>query len=137
MASEIRRVDYYYTMVPDRPGEAARVLAGLRDAGVNLVAFCGFPEGRKGQLDFIPSDPAAFVKTAKQLGLSLSKKKTGFLVQGDDKPGAAAEFMQRLGAAKINVVSMQAISSGAGRFGAVLWVKAADVKKAAAALRAR
>jgi hypothetical protein len=136
MANEIRRVEYFYTMVPDKPGEAARVLGGLREAGVNLVAFCGFPEGRKGQLDFIPSDPAAFVKAAKKLGLSLSRKKTGFLVQGDDQPGAAAEFMEKLGAAKINVVSMQAISSGAGKFGAVLWVKAADVKKAAAALGA-
>ena len=134
MANEIRRVDYFYAMVPDKPGEAARVLSGLRDAGINMIAFCGFPEGRKGQLDFVPSDPAAFVKEAKKLGLSLSRKKTGFLIQGDDQPGAAAEFMERLGAAKVNVVSMQAIGAGAGRFGAMLWVKAPDMKNAAKAL---
>jgi hypothetical protein len=134
MANEIRQVDYYYTMIPDKPGEAAHVLAGLRDAGINLVAFSGFPEGRKGQLDFVPSDPAACVQAAKKLGLSLSKKRTAFLVQGDDQPGAAAEFMEKLGAAKINVVSMQGISSGAGRFGAILWVKSADVKKTAKVL---
>ncbi len=136
MTNEVRRVDYYYTMVPDKPGEAACVLAGLRDAGVNLVAFCGFPEARKGQLDFVPSDPAAFVRAAKKLGLALSRKKAGFLVQGDDQPGAVAEFMEKLGAAKINVVSVQAISSGSGRFGAILWVKAGDVRKAAKALGA-
>jgi hypothetical protein len=134
MASEIRKVDYFYSMVPDKPGEAARVLAGLRDAGLNLTAFCGFPEGRKGQLDFIPSDPAAFVKEAKKQGITISRKKTGFLIQGDDYTGAAAEFMERLAAAKINVVSMQAISSGTGRFGAMLWVKPVDVRKAAKAL---
>lgn len=134
MASEICKVDYYYTMVSDKPGEAARVLAGLRDAGISLEAFCGFPEGRKGQLDFVPSDPAAFVKEAKKQGLALSRKKTGFLIQGDDYTGAAAEFMERLAAAKINVVSIQAISSGTGRFGAMLWVKPADVRKAAKAL---
>jgi hypothetical protein len=134
MANEIRLVDYYYTMVPDKSGEAARVLAGLRDAGVNLIAFCGFPEKRKGQLDFIPSEAAAFLAAAKMMKLSLSRKKRGFLVQGDDQPGAVAEFMEKLGAAKINVVSMQAISAGAGRYGGILWVKAADVRKAAKAL---
>ncbi len=134
MASQIRQVEYFYTMVPDKPGEGARVLAGLRDAGVNLVVFSGFPEGRKGQLDFVPTDAPAFVKAAKGLGLSVSKRKSGFLVQGDDQPGAAADIMEKLGAAKINVVSMQAICSGEGRFGAVLWVKSTDVRKAAKAL---
>jgi hypothetical protein len=134
MASEIRQVDYYYTMVPDKPGEGARVLAGLRDAGVNLVVFSGFPEGRKGQLDFVPSDVPTFVSAAKKLGLSLSRKKTGFLIQGADQPGVVAEFMQKLGTAKVNVVSTQAICSGEGRFGAILFVKPQDVRKAAKAL---
>jgi hypothetical protein len=134
MASEIRQVDYYYTMVPDKPGEGGRVLTGLRDAGVNLVVFSGFPEGRKGQLDFVPIDTPTFVSAAKKLGLSLSRKKTGFLVQGVDQPGVVAEFMQKLGAAKVNVVSAQAICSGEGRFGAILFVKSQDVRKAAKAL---
>ncbi len=134
MASQIQQVDYFYTMVPDKAGEGARVLAGLRDAGVNLLVFSGFPEGRKGQLDFVPSDAPAFVKAAKSLGLSVSKRKSGFLFQGEDQPGAAAEIMQKLAAAKINVVSMQAICSGEGRFGGILWVDSADVRKAAKAL---
>ena len=136
MANEIRQVEYFYTMVPDKPGEGARVLGGLRDAGVNLLVFSGFPEGRKGQLDFVPADAAAFVKAAKSQGLSITRKKSGFHVQGEDQPGAAAEFMERLAAVNINVVSMQAICAGAGRYGAIIWVKTADVKKAARALGA-
>ena len=136
MSNEIRQVDYYYTMVPDKPGQGARVLAALRDAGVNLMVFSGFPEARKGQLDFVPFDAAAFVKAARTLGLSLSKKKSGFLVQGDDQLGAAAELMEKLAAANINVVSMQAICAGAGRFGAILFVKSAEVRRAAKALGA-
>jgi hypothetical protein len=134
MASEIRRADYFYTMVPDKPGEAACILAGLRDASISLLAFCGFPQGRKGQLDFVVADSAAFVKAARKMKIKLSKKKTAFLVSGDDQVGAAAEFMEKLAAAKINVVSMQGISAGIGRFGAILWVKPADIKKAAKAL---
>ena len=49
MADTIQRVDYFYTMVPDKPGEAARMLAVLREAGVNLLVFSGFPEGRRGR----------------------------------------------------------------------------------------
>src|SRR5205809_5800798 len=33
--------------VADKPGEGARVLARLRDAGVNLAAFHAFPSARK------------------------------------------------------------------------------------------
>ena len=134
MASQIRQVDYYYTLVPDKPGEAARVLSALRDAGVDLLVFSGFPEGRKGQLDFVPTDVPAFVAAARKLGLALSKKKRGFLVQGDDQPGAVADIMEKLGAAGVNVVSMQAASSGEGHFGAILWVNPPDVRKAAKAL---
>ena len=63
MAEVVRRIDYYYAPVPDKPGEAARILSLLHQAGVNLLGFTGFPEGaRKAQLDFLPEDPAAFAK---------------------------------------------------------------------------
>ncbi len=47
MADTIRRVQYFYIHVPDKPGEGARALAALKDAGVNLVAYSGFPAGRR------------------------------------------------------------------------------------------
>jgi hypothetical protein len=109
----------------------------LHQAGVNLLGFTGFPEGaRKAQLDFLPEDPAVFAKAARQAGLKLSKKKAGFLIQGDDRPGAVAELMGKLAAAGINVTSIQAIAAGAGRYSGILWVKAPDVRKAAKALGA-
>jgi hypothetical protein len=134
MADETRQVDYFYAVVPDKPGKAAEILAGLHNAGVNLVGFSGFPKGKKGQLDFIPSDSTAFTAATKKMKLDVSKKKVGFLIQGEDRPGAVAEVMGKLGAAKINVISMQAVCAGAGRYGALLWVKPRDLKKAAKAL---
>jgi len=134
MTSDIQRAEYFYTMVPNKPGEAAFILTGLRDAGINLLAFCGFPQGRKGQLDFVVADSAAFVRAARKMKIRISRKKTAFLISGNDQVGAAAEFMEKLAAAKINVVSMQGIAAGAGRFGAILWVKPVDIKKAAKAL---
>jgi hypothetical protein len=135
MAEEIRRVDYYYVTVPDKPGEAARILSNLREAGINLLGFCGFPErARKGQLDFIPDDPGLFVKAARKSGLKLSKKKVGFLIQGDDRPGALADLLAKLAEAGINVTAVEGACAGAGRYGGLLWVKAPDLRKAAKAL---
>ncbi len=43
MADVVRRVEYYYTEVPDRPGGGAKVLTALKAEGVNLIALNGFP----------------------------------------------------------------------------------------------
>jgi hypothetical protein len=136
MADEIRQVDYYYVTVPDKPGEAARILAELHRAGINLLGFSGFPQGkRKSQLDFLPEDPAAFTKAAKKLGLRVSKKMAGFLVQGEERPGALGEVvLGKLAQAGINVTAVQAACAGSGRYGGLLWVKPPDLRKAARVL---
>ncbi len=137
MAVEIRKIDYYYAIVPDKPGEGARILSALHQAGINLIGFSGFPAGaRKAQLDFLPEDSAAFAKAARKAGLKLSKKKAGLLIRGEDQPGAGAEIFGKLAAAGVNVTSLQAVSAGAGRFGGMLWIKAADMRKAVKALGA-
>ncbi|OGI45813.1 MAG: hypothetical protein A2151_07550 [Candidatus Muproteobacteria bacterium RBG_16_65_34] len=130
----IRKVDYFVAEIANKPGEAARVLDAVRS--VNLLAFTGFPSGRRAQVDFIPEDAAAFKAAAKQAKLKIRAKKGGFLVQGDDRSGAVAGVMRRLASAKINVTAIDAVAAGGGRFGAILWVKAKDVNKAAKALQA-
>jgi hypothetical protein len=118
-------------------GEGNRILTALHQAGINLLGVSAFPQGaRKSQLDLIPEDSAALAKAAKTAGLKLSKKKSGFLIQGDDRPGAIAEITGKLADAKVNVTSVQAFCAGSGRYGGVLWVKAPDMRKAAKALGA-
>ena len=134
MAEMIRKVDYFAMDVPDKPGEGARVTGALAEAGVNLLAFTGFPSGRRAQIDFVPQDTAAFKAAAKQARIKVKARKTGFLVQGDDRPGAVAGLLKRLDDAKINVTAIDAVAAGMGRYGAILWVKSRDVNKAAKAL---
>jgi len=136
MAETVRIVDYYYLMVPDKPGEGARILDELRGAGVNLVAYSGFPSGRGAQLDFIPTDSATFKAVAKQKKWKVKGPKRAFIIEGDDRIGACAAVLTRLAAAKLNVTAMDAVAVGGGRYGAILWVKPRDVKKAAAILGA-
>lgn len=136
MADTIQRVQYFYSEVPDKPGEGAKILRMLQQEGINLLAFSGFPEGRRAQIDLIPADPAALKAAAKKAKLKLKGPKTGFLVQGDDRVGAVADIMSQLTGAKINVTAIDAVSAGFGRYGAILWVKPRDVKKAAELLGA-
>ena len=136
MDPSIRIVDYFYIDAPDRPGEGARVLAELSAAGVNLLAVSGFPSGRRAQIDFVPEDPAAFRAAARKGRWKVTGPKKVFVIQGDDRIGVMAETYGKLAAAKINVISSQAICAGAGRFGGLLWVAPRDVKRAAKALGA-
>jgi len=136
MDPSIRIADYFYVESPDTPGEGARALGALRDAGVNLIAVSGFPSGRRAQIDFIPEDPAAFRAVARKAGWKVTGPKKVFVFDGQDRVGVMAEMYGKLAAAKINVISSQAVCAGAGRFGGLLWVAPRDVKRAAKALGA-
>ena len=137
MAYRIRKADYFSMQVSNRVGEGMRLLNGLRDNGVNLLAFTGFPNGRKAQVDFIPGNTAALLRAARKLKLNLGKKKTVFLMQGDDRVGALAAVLEKLAAARISMTAMDAVCAGKARYGAIFWVKPKDVARAARAVGAR
>ncbi|HKA60958.1 MAG TPA: hypothetical protein VKH83_00970 [Methylomirabilota bacterium] len=137
MADTIQRVEYFYVQVPNRAGEGARYLSALGEAGINLLAFTGFPEGRGSQLDFVPSDPAAFRAFARRAKWKITGPKRAFLISGEDRVGVVAEMHARLAAARINVTAIDAICAGGGRYGAILWVAARDYQRAAARLDAK
>jgi hypothetical protein len=136
MGDTVRKVVYFKAFVADKVGEGARVLGAFRDAGVNLLAFTGFPRGRKIQLDFVPEDAKAFRDAAKKAGLSLAGKKTGFLIQGDDRTGAIAWYLEQLAGAGVNVTAVDALAAGGGRFAAIVWVGPRYVAKGAKAIGA-
>lgn len=136
MADTIRQVDYFYVHVPHKTGEGAKVLRTLKDAGVNLIAFSGFPVGRRAQLDFIPADPAAFKAAAKASKWKVVGPKRGLVIQGDDRVGAIADLVGKLADANINVTAIDAVCVD-GRYGALCWVAPRDFKKAVQILGAQ
>ena len=136
MTDLVRKADYFYVQVANQAGAGAMYLKALRETGVNLLAFTGFPSGRKAQIDFVPEDTAAFRAAAKRNKWKLSARKTVFLVQGDDQLGAIHEVIGKLGAAKISITALDAVTAGGGRYGAMFWVKPRDVAKAARILEA-
>lgn len=136
MRDTVRKVYYFSMSVPDKPGQTFKVLATLVSAGINLVGCTGFPRGRGAQIDVIPDDTRKFNAASKRAGLKFSQKKIGFLIQGDDRPGALADHLKVLADKGINVTAVDGLSAGAGRWGAILWVKPEDVTRAGRVLRA-
>jgi hypothetical protein len=137
MADTVRGVEYHYVTVSDAPGEVQRLLSALRDDGVNLVAFLGFPVGGgRSQIDLVPEDAASLRAAAERAGVTLSDPKPAFLIQGDDRVGAVADATAKLAAANINITAASAIAAGSGRFGMIIWVAPADYESAAGALGA-
>jgi hypothetical protein len=131
MADRVRKVEYFSLQISDKPGEAFKVLSTLVSAGINLLACKGTQRGRRARIDAVPDDARMFKAAAKKAGLAFQPEKSGFLIQGDDRPGALAENLKKLADGGINVSGIDGVSAGEGRFGAIFWVEAADVSKAA------
>lgn len=133
--AEVTPVVYYTGMIADKPGEGARLLNAFKEAGVNLIAFLGYPKARKAEVIVAVEEKApALGAIAKKAGVALSKKQKALLVTGEDQPGALAAVMEKLAGAGINVATAHAVVGGAGRWGVLLTVAPAALKKAAKVL---
>ena len=137
MPDTVRKVNYFSIRVADKPGEAFRVLSTLVSAGINLLACTGFPRGRGAQIDVVPDDARKSSAAGKKARLAFKPRKTGFLVRGEDRPGALADNLRKLAEKGINVTAIDGVTAGKGRWGAILWVKPRDVGKARRLLGAK
>jgi hypothetical protein len=137
MPDTVRKVHYFSTSVSDKPGQAFKVLASLVSGGVNLLACSGTTRSRRAQIDVVPDDTRRFAAAARKAGLAFSEKKSGFLIQGDDRPGALADNLKVLAEAGINIAAVDGLSAGSGRWGAIIWVADKDVRRTGGLLRAK
>lgn len=134
----VRKVSYCYVTVPNRPGQGAKVLGELKEAGVNLLGYSGFPtRGGKSQIDLVANRVGPIRTIARRNGWRVSKAKKGFLIQGKDRPGAVYNHANKLAERGINITAADAMCAGGGRYGMLLWVRNKDYAKAARTLKAK
>ncbi len=135
MAYEILRVEYYYTLVQDTPGQGYKILSMFADLGLNLLAFSAVPFGDgRTQLTLFPEHPRKMVAEAKKAGLGLQGPHYALLVRGDDKLGALSEVHARIYRARVNVTASQGLTDGQGTFAYLIYVRPEDVERTATAL---
>ncbi|MFH1701597.1 MAG: hypothetical protein ABIE07_13545 [Candidatus Zixiibacteriota bacterium] len=136
MSSSVKEIEYYYSLVADKPGEARKLLEFLSERKVNLLALTAFPVGKgQSQIDFIPDNPEILKNAADDAQIPLIGPKKAFLIQGEDQIGALYDYHLKLSNAGINIHASNGAVDGTGRFGYVIWVKPADYEKAAEALK--
>jgi hypothetical protein len=135
MAFSVRRAEYFYTTVEDRPGEGHRLLTQLAELGVNLLAFAAVPIGPvHTRLTLFPDDPQSMAAAARKAGLPLDGPHPALLVQGDDELGALAGVHHRLFEAGVNVYASTGVADGRGSYQYVLYVRPDEYARAASAL---
>ena len=136
MLSSVKEVEYYYTVVADKPGEARRLLDFLSEKTVDLLALTAFPVGEgKSQVDLFPADPGSLNEAAEDAGITLVGPKKAFLLQGEDRIGALYDFHLKLANAGLNIYACNGVVDGTGRFGYVIWVDPADYDEASKVLK--
>jgi hypothetical protein len=135
MAFNVRRVEYFYARIADRPGEGFQVLRQLAETGVNLLAFTAVPIGPVyTQLTLLPDDAQRMAAAARRANLTLDGPHRALLVRGDDELGALASVHERLADAGINVYASSGVTDGQGSYGYVLYVRPDKFEQAAGAL---
>jgi hypothetical protein len=138
MAFKVRRAEYFYTTVPDEPGQALKLLALLAEKGISLLAFTAVPIGpHSTQLTLFPEDPARLVNEARKVQLQLDGPYAAVLVQGEDALGALASVHAKLFAANVNVYASSGVADGRGGYGYVIYVKGQDYEASLQALGVR
>ncbi len=135
MAYSIRRVEYFYTTVRDRPGAAYKLLAQMAEMGLNMEAFTAVPVGpMHTQLTIFPEDSGKMSSLAQRAGMKVDGPHQAILVQGDDELGALAEIHQELYQANVNVYASTGVTDGRGTFGYLIYVRAEEFERAAKTL---
>ena len=135
MPHRIRRVDYFYTSVPDESGAACEVLSQLAEVGVNLLAFAAVPMGPfRTQLTLFPEDRAKMEDETRRAGITIDGPHPALLVQGDDDIGVLAKVHRQLADSGVSVYASSGVADGKGSYGYLVHVRPQDIDRAVAAL---
>jgi len=135
MSYKVQKLNYYYMITQDKPGEAHNILSMLADLGVNQLAFNISHIGpERSQITLFPEDEAKLVSVAEKAGMNLDGPYHAIMVQGSNELGALVEVHEKLQNANINIASSTGIADGQGSYGYIIYLRPDDYDKAAEVL---
>ncbi len=102
----------FVVSVPDEVGAGASALRVLADEHINLACFVGYGvPGGKANLHFVPEDPARAEEALKRSGYDFQVQDAILYVEGD-RPGLAADILQKIANAGVQVIHCYATAVG-------------------------
>jgi hypothetical protein len=135
MSATVRRVDYFYLMIEDRPGAACRILETLAQAEVNLLAFSVIPTGTSHtQLVVFPEHSDKLARAAEKEGFVLTGPQRALMTSGDDRLGALVDIHLKLADAGVNVYAAHGVTDERGGYGYIFHVRPDEFENAARVL---
>ncbi|MFQ6035580.1 MAG: amino acid-binding protein [Sedimentisphaerales bacterium] len=138
MKLDISRVDVWAASIKDRPGELAKKLDALSQAGANLefVIARRAPERPGTGVVFVtPIKGAKQIKAAKKAGFSKAASLRGLRVTAVDKPGLGAKLTKQLAEAGINLRGFSGAAIGKRAIFHLAFDSNADASKAMRTLK--
>jgi len=107
----VKRVQVWAASIKDEVGGLAYILAGLRDAGVDLdfiIARRSPEKPGQGVVFVTPLRGDRQIETAANLGFKVTSSICSVRIEGDNKPGVTAELTEKLAEAGINLRGLSA-----------------------------
>ena len=116
----------------NRPGALAEVARTLGSAKVNILALLGTAQGTSGSVELVVEDARRARKALDDARLTY-KETTADEYELTNKPGALAEYLEKLTAKGVNLNSICATVSKGGKKAVLVYTVAAAEEKAATA----
>ncbi|HZE16283.1 MAG TPA: amino acid-binding protein [Mycobacterium sp.] len=88
----------------DEPGELARVGDLLGRAGVNIAGLCALTSGGgQAEVHILVHDATPAFEALDGAGIEIAEEQEVIVLDVEDRPGALAEIVHKLGTAKVNL----------------------------------
>ncbi len=111
----VEHVDVWAASIKDSPGGLADKLAVIAEAGADLdfiVARRCHEQPGTGVVFIAPLQGDAEIAAATEVGFNVTNSLHSLRVEGDNRPGAAAEITQKLAQAGLNIRGLSAAVLG-------------------------
>jgi len=89
----------------DRPGELAKAVTAIANAGVNIEGYCEL----EGELHVVTRDPDEAKKALETVGFAVDKREI-FVIDAEDKPGFLANVLRRISAEEVNIIATYSLA---------------------------
>lgn len=118
--------------VDNRPGAVAEIAKILGNAKVNILSLLGTAQGTRGAVELVVEDARRAKKALDEARLSYQET-AAEEYELPNKPGALAQYLDKLAAKGANLSSIHATASKGGKKAVVVYTVAAEAKAATAA----